>query len=160
MKFIPHGLGKQNQSVTYTAVKEHVMQHVQKTYCHRQDMAISLWEMQKIDLSQHKPKRTMASPNEKEKEFLQEWYDILYKAQVRKYIDRLSMLTENLAKAYALICSTYCNQMMMHRIEYHQISRAKYAMIQSNYCEQLKYWCTTQKDPSICMHHLWNQLPE
>ena len=119
MKFVPHGTGKQNQNVTYTAVKEHIIQHVQKTYRHGQDVAISLRAMQKIDLSQHKPKRTMASPNEKEKEVLQEGYDILYKAQVGKYIDRISILAENLAKAYALIYSTYCNRTIQHRIEEH-----------------------------------------
>jgi hypothetical protein len=45
--------------------------------------------------------------------------DILYQAQLERYLDRQATLEQNLYKAYALIFSTYCNKMMQNRIEGH-----------------------------------------
>jgi hypothetical protein len=45
--------------------------------------------------------------------------DILYQAQLERYLDRQATLEQNLYKAYALIFSTYCNKMMQNRIEEH-----------------------------------------
>ena len=39
MKFLPHGSGAQQQSITYNTVKDHIVQHVQKTYKNSIDIA-------------------------------------------------------------------------------------------------------------------------
>ena len=45
--------------------------------------------------------------------------DILYQAELERHLDRKATLEQNLHKAYALIFSTYCNNMMRNRIEEH-----------------------------------------
>ena len=42
MKFYPHTVGSQQQSVTYDTVKDHIVQYVQKTYKNGIDIAESL----------------------------------------------------------------------------------------------------------------------
>ena len=50
MKFYTHRSGKQQQLMTYTTVKDHIVQFIQKTYKNGQDIAISLKNLQKVDL--------------------------------------------------------------------------------------------------------------
>jgi hypothetical protein len=42
MKFVPHGMGKERQTVTYQTVKEYIIQLVQKTHKNKKDVADSL----------------------------------------------------------------------------------------------------------------------
>jgi hypothetical protein len=57
MKFFPHGIGRDTQTVTYDTVKEHIVQYVQKTYKNGQDIAVSLRDLEKKDLESLVPKR-------------------------------------------------------------------------------------------------------
>ena len=41
-KFYPHGMGKNQQMMTFETVKDHIVDYVQKTYKHGHDMALSL----------------------------------------------------------------------------------------------------------------------
>jgi hypothetical protein len=45
--------------------------------------------------------------------------DILYQAELERYLERKDTLEQNLTKAYALIFSTYCNKAMQNRVEEH-----------------------------------------
>ena len=45
--------------------------------------------------------------------------DIIYQAQITRYIERVETLDQNLTRAYALIYSTYCNRTLQNRIEEH-----------------------------------------
>ena len=56
MKFYMHGSGKQQQLMTYTTVKDHIVQFVQKTYKNRQDIVISLRNLRKMDLMGERPR--------------------------------------------------------------------------------------------------------
>ena len=51
IKLYPHGSGKKGQTTTYATVKDHTISYVQRTYRHGQDIAISLRELKKRDLS-------------------------------------------------------------------------------------------------------------
>ena len=53
MKFYTHRSGKQQQLMTYTTVK--IVQFIQKTYKNGQDIAISLRNLQKVDLMGERP---------------------------------------------------------------------------------------------------------
>jgi Tfp pilus assembly PilM family ATPase len=55
MKFVPHGIGKERQTVTYQMVKEYIIQLVQKTYKNGKDVADSLRKMEKIDMTLNMP---------------------------------------------------------------------------------------------------------
>ena len=68
MKFFPHGIGRERQTVTYDTVKDHIVQHVQKTYKNGQDIAVSLRNLVKKDLNPSTPTRgraTLVDPIEK-----------------------------------------------------------------------------------------------
>jgi hypothetical protein len=46
MKFVPHGIGKERQTVTYQMVKEYIIQLVQKSFRNGKDVADSLRKME------------------------------------------------------------------------------------------------------------------
>jgi hypothetical protein len=115
MKFFPHGIGRDRQTVTYDTVKDHIVQFVQKTYENGQDIAISLRDLNKKDLSALLPSRGQASStNAAIQANEQAGMDILYQAELERYLDRKATLEQNLYKSYALIF-----KMMQNRIEEH-----------------------------------------
>ena len=51
MKFHPHGVGRDRQTVTFNKVKERIEMKIQKEYEFGQDMAESLRKMKLVDLT-------------------------------------------------------------------------------------------------------------
>ena len=125
MKFLPHTTGTNKLMATYETVKTHIEQYVLKTYKHGQDIAESLRELKKKDLSGVMPVRQMSTyvkvDEERLRKIEQEGHDVLYTAEVQNYMDRKNTLETNLGRAYALILSTYCNGTMQHCIEEHPV---------------------------------------
>ena len=120
MKFYTHGSGKQQQLMTYTTVKDHIVKFVQKTYKNGQDIAISLRNLQKVHLTGERLRRgELTSPDANKARMEQISLDIVYHAQLTRYIERVETLDQNLTRAYALIYSTYCNGTLQNRIEEH-----------------------------------------
>jgi hypothetical protein len=117
MKVFPYGIGRDKQTVTYGTVKDHIVQYAQKTYTNGQDIVISLRDLSVKDLITLLPTRDEAQSYDKVNK--QAGLDILYQAQLERYLDRQATLEQNLYKAYALIFSTYCNKMMQNRNEEH-----------------------------------------
>ena len=148
MKFLPHTTGANKLIATYETVKTHIEQYVQKTYKHGQDIAESLRELKKKDLSGAMPVRQMSTyvkvDEERLRKIEQEGYDVLYTAEVQNYMDRKNTLETNLGRAYALILSTYCNGTMQHRIEEHPEFDSK---IQNDPIELLKAIKIVMHDP-------------
>ena len=73
-----------------------------------------------MDLMGERPRRgewTSLDTNEARME--QSSLDIVYQAQIMRYIERVETLDQNLTRAYALIYSTYCNRTLQNRIEEH-----------------------------------------
>ena len=115
MKFFPHGIGRDKQAVTYDTVRDHIVQFVQKTYKNGQDIAVSLRDDKVKDLSTLVPVRGQSiSTDAALKANKQAGMDILYQAELERYLDRRDMLEQNLTKAYALVFSTYCNKAMQN----------------------------------------------
>ena len=139
MKFLPHTTGANKLIATYETVKTHIEQYVQKTYKHGQDIAESLRELRRKDLSGVMPVRQVSmyveASDERVRKIEQEGYDVLYTAEVQNYMDRKNTLETNLGRAYALILSTYCNGTMQHHIEEHPEFDSK---IQNDPIELLK----------------------
>ena len=148
MKFHPHTTGANKLTATYETVKTHIEQYVQKTYKHGQDIAESLRELRRKDLSGVMPVRQMSTyvkvDEERLRKIEQEGYDVLYTAEVQNYMDRKNTLETNLGRAYALILSTYCNGTMQHRIEEHPEFDSK---IQNDPIELLKAIKIVMHDP-------------
>ena len=115
------------QSVMYNMVKDHIVQHVQRTFKNGIDIAKSLRDLQKVDLLPDLPIRRAAAPavdptkpeQLQEQKIVQDGYDIKYTAKLNKHLEREAILDKNMAKAYALIYSQYCNKTMQNRIEEH-----------------------------------------
>jgi hypothetical protein len=73
-----------------------------------------------MDLTPHVPKRGAANAADNAANLRQQaGMDILYQAELERYLERKDTLEQNLAKAYALIFSTYCNKTMENRIKEH-----------------------------------------
>jgi hypothetical protein len=72
-----------------------------------------------MDLTHHVPRRGAATAADATANLKQQaGMDILYQAELERCLDRKGTLEQNLAKAYALIFSTYCNKRkMQNRIE-------------------------------------------
>jgi hypothetical protein len=122
MKFFPHGIGRDRQAVSYDTVKDHIVQYVpQKTYKNGQDAVLSIRNLVVMDLRPHVPRRGAATAADNTANLRQQaGMDILYQAKLERYLERKDTLEQNLAKAYALIFSTYCNKtIMQNRIEEH-----------------------------------------
>ena len=120
MTFYPHGIGRERQAVSYDTVKDHIVSQVQKTYKNGQDAAVSIRSLVKKDLTPFEPRRgTAVEPDPTAHLQEQAGMDILYQAELERYLDRKDQLEQNMAKAYALIFSTYCNKTMQNRIEEH-----------------------------------------
>ena len=104
MKFLPHTTGTNKLMATYKMVKMHIKQYVQKTYKHRQDIAESLRELQKKDLSGEMPVRQMSTyvkeDEERVRKIEQEGYDVLYTPEVQNYMDRKNTLETNLSEEH------------------------------------------------------------
>ena len=101
IKFYPHGSGKKGQTTTYATVKDHII-----SYRHGQDIAISLRELKKRDLTSEEPTRKISSRTDDSKKLEQDGFDMRYQAEIKQFLDRQSGLEENLMKAYALIFGT------------------------------------------------------
>jgi hypothetical protein len=116
MKVFPHGIGRDQQAVTYDTVKDYIVQHVQKTYRNGQDAAVSIRNLLVIQ----EPNRGRATRTDAaEKLEQQAGMEILYQAELKRYLDRKYTLEQNLTKAYALIFSTSCNKTMQNQIKEH-----------------------------------------
>ena len=119
MKFYPHGSGK-GQSVTYATVKDHIINYVQRTYRHGKDVALSLRNLEKEDLSTIRPQRMVSTNDDVTvKAVEQAGLDIDYQEEMKQFLDRKRALDENLDKAYALIFGTYCSKSIQSRVEEH-----------------------------------------
>ena len=121
MKFTPHGIGRDKQTVTFDTVKDHIVQTVQKNYKHGQDIAKSLRDEQKINLDARRPMRVVSIDTDDEvRSMEQTGHDIMFQEELKRYLERKENLEENLTKAYALIFSQYCNKTMQSRVEEHK----------------------------------------
>ncbi len=78
VKFYPHSSGQQ-QSMTFDTVKDRIIQYVQKTYRHGLDIAKSLRDEQKKDLTGEKPTRVVSMATDKDTKVIeQEGHNIEY----------------------------------------------------------------------------------
>jgi hypothetical protein len=80
MKFVPHRIGKNRQTVTYQRVKDYIRQLVQKSFRNGKDVADSLRKMNKINMTKNMPIRKITTETGTDGETEQEGFDMLYKS--------------------------------------------------------------------------------
>jgi hypothetical protein len=122
MKFVPQGIGKDRQTVTYQTVKDYIIQLVQKSFRNGKDVADSLRQlrrMQKIDMTTNMPTRKLSRATGTDKDMEQEGYDMLYKAEIDIYTKRKHKFEDNMNKVYSLIFLQHCNKTIQDMITGH-----------------------------------------
>jgi hypothetical protein len=144
MKFAPHGIGKERQTVTYQTVKEYIIQLVQKTYKNGKDVADSLRKMEKIDMTKNMPIRKLSQDTGADKILEQEGFDMLFKAEINIYTKRKHEFEDNMNKTYSLIYLQHCNKTIQDRITGHPKFESK---IENDPIELLKAIEILIKDP-------------
>jgi hypothetical protein len=103
MKFVPQGIGKERQMVTYQTAKDYIIQLVQKSFRNGKDVADSLRKMEKIDMTKHMPTRKISQETGADKVTEQEGFDMLYKAEIDIYTKSRHEFEDNINKTYSLI---------------------------------------------------------
>ena len=121
--FAPHSTGRQ-ANATYHSTVEHICQKIQETFTNGYDIAKSLRDNEKVDLSLEEPTRAMATTGTaEEKALIQSGLDIKYQAEITAHATRVQTLEANWRKAFALIMNVYCTSTMRQRLgehpEYH-----------------------------------------
>jgi hypothetical protein len=119
LNFVPHGIGKVRQTVTYQTVKDYIIQLVQKSFRNGKDVADSLRKMEKIDMTKNMPTTKISRATGTEKAMEQEGYDMLYKAEIDIYNKRKHKFKDNMNKVYSLIFLQHCNKTIQYRITGH-----------------------------------------
>ena len=110
MKFYPHAVGTQSQSVTFDTAKDCIVQNVQKTCDCGIDIAELLEKESSKDLTAPMPVHSLSvNPDADAKKQEQEGFDMTCKAEIEEHIERKLKLEQNKTKAHALVCSNHCN---------------------------------------------------
>ena len=101
LKFHPHGVGKDRQTVTYGKVKERIIMKVQKEYEYGRDIAESLRDMVVVDLSILRPRIEELQEKDPVKKAREEKApDVVFQKKMDIYLNREEILKDNLGKAY------------------------------------------------------------
>ena len=120
MKFHPHGIGRDRQTVTFNKVKERIEMKIQKEYEYGRDIAESIRDMKLIDLSVLAPELGTSKEIDPVKRVREEKaMDIIFQQKTSRYLKRIEKLEENMGKAYSLIYENYCDSTMQTRIKEH-----------------------------------------
>jgi hypothetical protein len=99
---------------------------MQRDFKGGKDIADSLIAMEKVDLSQYRPRlETSILRSDSAKANEQKQFDMIFRAKIEKIIERENDLEQGLPKAYSLIYSTYCTTTMQTRIEEHKDFESK-----------------------------------
>ena len=119
MKFTPSIPGKP-QVYTYSTVKEHVIQIIQKSFKSSEDIAKALKDLQEVDFTSNRPVRSVSTLSERgAKQIEQDGFNIDYQEALRLHLQRESDYWTNKYKAYSLIFEQYCSKAMKSRVEEH-----------------------------------------
>jgi hypothetical protein len=100
-------------------VKEYIIQLVQKTYKNGKDVADSLREMEKIDMTKNMPTRKLSQETGTNKIMEQEGFNMFFKAEIDIYSKRKHEFDDNMNKTYSLIYLQHCNKTIQDRITGH-----------------------------------------
>ena len=88
MKFYPHESGRKGQSVTYATVKDNIVSFIQRSYCYGKDIAVSLRDLQKKDLSAERPTRMISNKTDDDKKLEQDGFDMIYQTEIKQFLER------------------------------------------------------------------------
>jgi hypothetical protein len=133
------------QYASFTSVKDHIVEMVQKKFKNGSLVARSIKDDKKYDMDSIKPSRKLSVlPDRDEKRIEQDGFDIEYTQSIRRHGDKCDEFEENLKKAYTVIRSDFCTTTMQQRIEEHPQFAS---LIEDNPLELLNAIRNYQHDP-------------
>ena len=91
----------------------------QKTYRYGKDIAVSLRDLQKKDLSAERPTRMICNKTGDDKKLEKDGFDMVYQAEIEQFLERERAPEDNVDKADALIFGTYCSKAIQSQVEEH-----------------------------------------
>ena len=115
LKFYPHSAGKQ-QSVTYSAVRDEIVNVIQRTYTYGSKMVKSIRDETPVDVTSTKPTLDTSSESNasiKAKEDKQ--FELEFNIKMEQWIKMKDIVKENEMKAAALIWK-YCSTQIQVRV--------------------------------------------
>ena len=83
------------------------------------DIAVSLRDQKKKDLSSEKPTRSISSKTGDDRKKEQDGFHMIYQPEIKQFLDSERALEDNLDKAYALLFGTYCSKVIQSWVEEH-----------------------------------------
>ena len=99
MKFHPHGVGRDRQTVTFNKVKERIVMKIQKEYDFGKDMAESIRDMKLVDLTALAPELGESNELDPARRAREERsLDIIFQQRTARYLKRVEKLEENVGK--------------------------------------------------------------
>ena len=103
------------QAFTYTAVKEAIVNKLQKAYGH--EIAISLRDLLLYNIEDDHPTHTISTETDTEKRKQDQLgLDMLYQAEIMDFIKVKKVFTSNVKKAYTVVWE-YCSKTIQNNIE-------------------------------------------
>ena len=98
-------LGK-DKAIECVQVSKYLINHIQEKYQFGDDIASALEEKEAFNIKQHKPvkeKIDASITDADERALLEEQNNLIYQAQIKKYVDQEVAYTQNVKKAYSLL---------------------------------------------------------
>ena len=120
MKFSPYGAAHGKSPTTFETVKDHIINTIQKSYKHGQDIADSLINMEEMDMEDNEPQMGTADSEGTTPAQLrtkQKAMEVKYQIDYTRFCERQEAYKENMIKAYALIYGNFCTESMQTRLQ-------------------------------------------
>ena len=126
-------------------MKDAILRHIQSYYDGGYDIAKSLRDGTKLDLSSSEPRRVISqATDEKVRAIEQDGFNIKFELRYKEWMERSQKLEDGMKQSYTFIFDTYCNKTIQDRIEQHPEYDSK---IQDNPIELLEVIKTLMHDP-------------
>ena len=104
--------------VAYGTVKDAILRHIQSYYDGGFDIAKSLRDGTKLDLSSSEPRRDISRESDEATRLIeQDGFNIKFELRYKEWMERSQKLDDGMKQSYAFIFDNYCNKTIQDRIE-------------------------------------------
>ena len=101
-------------------MKDAILRHIQSYYDGGFDIAKSLRDGTKLDLSSSEPKRVISqATEEKVRAIEQDGFNVKFELRYKEWMERSQKLEDGMKQSYTFIFDNYCNKTIQDRIEQH-----------------------------------------
>ena len=111
------------QAIECVEVTKYLLNHIQEKYQFGDDIVLALEEREAFNIKIHKPVKEIVDPaiTRDAKANLEEQNNLIYQAQIKKYVDREVAYSQNVKKAYSLLfkqCAKTLKEMIKRQADF------------------------------------------